>query len=107
MRKVNLFIFIAFCLTACIQNTSEKVNTEASAVESDEMVLAPGKSAMRLLTDRPPNLETPLHYFLLDYTPNDVFFVRWHMSNLPPEIGTDTFRSVSYTHLTLPTSDLV
>jgi len=92
MRKVNLFIFIAFCLTSCLQNTLEKENTKASAVESEEMVLAPGKSAMRLLTDRPPNLETPLHYFLMDYTPNDVFFVRWHMSNLPPEIGTDTFR---------------
>ena len=56
------------------------------------MVVASGKSAMRLLTDRPPNLETPLKYFLLDYTPNDVFFVRWHMSNLPPEISEDTFR---------------
>ena len=34
----------------------------------------------------PPNLETPLKYFLLDYTPNNVFFVRWHLSNLPPKL---------------------
>ena len=34
---------------------------------------------MRLVTDRPPNLETPLKYFREDFTPNEVFFVRWHL----------------------------
>ena len=52
----------------------------------------PREITYALLTDRPPNLETPLKYFLLDYTPNNVFFVRWHLSNLPPEINPDTFR---------------
>ena len=47
---------------------------------------------MFLLTDRPPNLETPLKYFLQDYTPNKVFFVRWHLSGLPSKIDEDTFR---------------
>jgi hypothetical protein len=41
-----------------------------------EISLFPPKARkdMILLTDRPPNLETPLKYFLQDYTPNDVFF---------------------------------
>jgi hypothetical protein len=31
-----------------------------------------------MLADRPPLLETPLHFFLQDLTPNDAYFVRWH-----------------------------
>jgi sulfite dehydrogenase len=64
------------------------------------MVTAPGKKAMRLLTDRPVNLETPLHYFLLDYTPNDVFFVRWHLSVMPDKVDPDTFRLRVNGHVT-------
>ena len=64
----------------------------ASAVAKDEMVKPEGKDSMIFLTDRPPNLETPLKYFLEDYTPNKVFFVRWHLSGLPAKIDLDTFR---------------
>ena len=56
------------------------------------LVNAEGKKEMILLTDRPVNLETPLHYFQLDYTPNDVFFVRWHNPVLPAAVSEDTFR---------------
>ncbi len=61
-------------------------------VQKDILVTADGKKEMILLTDRPPNLETPLHYFKLDNTPNDVFFVRWHNPVLPSAIDEDTFR---------------
>jgi len=60
--------------------------------QQDILVSADGKKEMRLLTDRPINLETPLKYFLLDYTPNDVFYVRWHLPVLPAHIDEDTFR---------------
>ena len=60
--------------------------------KQDILVTAPGKKEMILLTDRPPNLETPLSYFKLDYTPNDVFFVRWHNPVLPAAVDEDTFR---------------
>src|SRR5436190_4081766 len=50
------------------------------------------KKDMILLTDRPPNFETPLKYFLLDFTPNDVFFVRWHLSGLPSKVDEKEFR---------------
>lgn len=92
MRRIS-FLLIIYCFTiSCSRNTQHEEEKPISSASEDELVVAPGKSAMRLLTDRPPNLETPLKYFLLDYTPNDVFFVRWHMSNLPPEISEDTFR---------------
>jgi sulfite dehydrogenase len=58
----------------------------------NQLVQVPGKKPMRLLTDRPYNLETPLKYFLYDLTPNDVFFVRWHLPVLPAAVDEDTFR---------------
>jgi sulfite dehydrogenase len=60
--------------------------------KKDVLVRAPGKKEMILRSERPYNLETPQKYFLLDYTPNDVFFVRWHLSQLPVSVNTDTFR---------------
>ncbi len=56
------------------------------------MVTADGKDPMILLTDRPPNLETPLHYFTEDFTPSEVFFVRWHLPVLPPKVNEDSFQ---------------
>ena len=53
----------------------------------------PGKRPMIALTSRPPQLETPFSVFndgIL--TPNDAFFVRYHLANIPLEIDTDTFR---------------
>jgi len=52
----------------------------------------PEKTDLILLADRPPNLETPLKYFKEDITPNEAFFVRWHVSGIPTEIDTGKFR---------------
>ena len=52
----------------------------------------PQKTELILLTDRPPQLETPLHYFQTDLTPNDAFFVRWHLSGIPTTVDLQTFR---------------
>ena len=58
----------------------------------NQMVTVTGKKPLRLLTERPYNLETPLKYFLHDLTPNDVFFVRWHLPTPPAPVREDTFR---------------
>jgi DMSO/TMAO reductase YedYZ molybdopterin-dependent catalytic subunit len=50
------------------------------------------KQDMILLTDRPPNFETPLKYFLLDFTPPEVFFVRWHLAGIPSSVDEREFR---------------
>jgi DMSO/TMAO reductase YedYZ molybdopterin-dependent catalytic subunit len=47
---------------------------------------------MILLTDRPPQLETPIHYFRQDLTPNEAFFVRWHLEGVPTSVDLRTFR---------------
>ncbi len=52
----------------------------------------PEKTDLILLTDRPPQLETPLKYFKTDLTPNSAFFVRWHESAIPTTVDLRTFR---------------
>src|SRR5438105_15014612 len=47
---------------------------------------------MIFLTDRPPQLETPIHYFRQDLTPNEAFFVRWHLEGIPTSVDLGTFR---------------
>ncbi len=82
-----LFFIIQFIISSC------HCGTKSNDLElKDILVTAPGKKEMILLTDRPANLETPLKYFKLDYTPNDVFFVRWHNPVLPTAVDEDSFR---------------
>lgn len=78
------------------------VGASAAGEASVEMPFANGhrrlvkfsqKREMILLTHRPPQLETPFAVFndgLL--TPNDAFFVRYHLSGLPESIDAETFR---------------
>ena len=47
------------------------------------METLPGKKPLIKLTYRPPNYETPLEYFRTPITPNDEFFVRYHLSDIP------------------------
>ena len=52
----------------------------------------PGKTAMRLVNDRPPCLETPWRYFRHDLTPMEAFYVRWHLQALPLDVDIKTWR---------------
>ena len=47
------------------------------------MATLPGKKPLIQLADRPPNYELPLEYFRTPITPNDQFFVRYHLSDIP------------------------
>ena len=52
-----------------------------------------GKRNLLLLTTRPPQLETPFSVFNESLiTPNDAFFVRYHLADIPLEIDPATFR---------------
>jgi DMSO/TMAO reductase YedYZ molybdopterin-dependent catalytic subunit len=46
-------------------------------------VTEPQKVPLLLLTDRPVQLETPRHYFRTAFTPNEAFYVRWHLEGIP------------------------
>ena len=57
------------------------------------LVRYPGKRPLIQLTARPPQLETPFSVFNEGViTPNDAFFVRYHLSDIPLSIDPDTFR---------------
>jgi DMSO/TMAO reductase YedYZ molybdopterin-dependent catalytic subunit len=59
---------------------------------TNRMARFPEKTDLILVTDRPPQLETPISYFKQDLTPNDAFFVRWHLSAIPTSVDLKTFR---------------
>ncbi|MDB5297908.1 MAG: putative cytochrome dehydrogenase-related protein, partial [Phycisphaerales bacterium] len=68
------------------------------------LVRFPEKADLILLTDRPPNLETPIRFFREDLTPNEAFFVRWHLGGIPTSINSTTFRLTVGGHVGSPLS---
>src|SRR6201991_1944236 len=56
------------------------------------LVKYPQKRPMIGLTSRPPQLETPFSIFNEGaITPNNAFFVRYHLAGIPLNIDPDTF----------------
>jgi DMSO/TMAO reductase YedYZ molybdopterin-dependent catalytic subunit len=57
------------------------------------LVRYPGKRPLIQLTARPPQLETPFSVFDEGViTPNDAFFVRYHLADIPLAIDPETYR---------------
>jgi len=57
-------------------------------LETSMLEALPGKKPLIKRTYRPPNYETPVQYFNDLFTPNDIFFVRYHLANIPEvEVG--------------------
>jgi len=53
----------------------------------------PQKRPLILVTTRPPQLETPFSVFNEGViTPNDAFFVRYHLADVPTSINPETFK---------------
>lgn len=61
----------------------------SGALEYAVLESLPGKKPLIKRSYRPPNFETPTSYFNELYTPNDAFFVRYHLSNIPEVISAD------------------
>jgi sulfite dehydrogenase len=55
----------------------------SGTLESATLQALPGKQKLICLTDRPPNYETPIDAFRVAMTPNEQFFVRYHLANIP------------------------
>src|SRR2546425_9772298 len=70
----------------------------------EQLVGFPEKTDLILRTDRPPQLETPLHYFREDFTPNEAFYVRWHLEGIPTSIDPSVFRLQIAGHVEKPAS---
>lgn len=57
------------------------------------LVKFPQKRPLIVLSHRPPQLETPFRVFRDGVlTPNDAFFVRYHLANVPRTVDVKTFR---------------
>ena len=69
------------------------------------LVRYPGKRPLLQLTSRPPQLETPFAVFDESLiTPNDAFFVRYHLADIPLSIDPATFRLEVKGHVDRPLS---
>lgn len=77
-------------------------DTRTTDTNADEVTFAAGprplvqypqKRPLTLVTTRPPHLETPFSVFDQGpITPNDAFFVRYHLANFPLSIDPDSYR---------------
>ena len=93
-KKTAVSALIIALIACCLLFVScnNKSETAATGTSKPEMVTYPEKKEMILQTDRAPQLETPLRVFREDITPNEYFFVRWHLSRIVSKIDIDTFR---------------
>ncbi len=77
--------------TGSVQALAETVTLPIGNGERP-LVKYPQKRPMIGLTQRPPQLETPFHIFNDGpITPNNAFFVRYHLADVPLKIDPDTF----------------
>jgi sulfite dehydrogenase len=84
------------------QDTDEGVSFAAGP---RPMVTYPGKRPLIRVHTRPPHLETPFAVFNDGaITPNDAFFVRYHLANIPTEIDLQSYRLKVKGHVDTPLS---
>ena len=55
----------------------------SGTLEASVLEALPGKVPLIKKSWRPPNFETPVSYFNDAFTPNDAFFVRYHLATIP------------------------
>lgn len=88
-NAAHFYLILVVCTIFFSCGNKSNSNTPANR---PELVAYPEKKEMILLTDRPPQLETPLKILRQDITPNEYFFVRWHNAQILTRIDIDTFR---------------
>jgi DMSO/TMAO reductase YedYZ molybdopterin-dependent catalytic subunit len=91
-RRGFLQLMGATSAVALTASCNRNVLVTGTLQDATELARFPEKTEMILLTDRPPQLETPIHYFRQDLTPNEAFFVRWHLEGIPTSVDLRTFR---------------
>ena len=61
----------------------EPATLPAGTLESAQLGSLTGKLPLIKKSFRPPNFETPVNYFKDVFTPNNAFFVRYHLAGIP------------------------
>jgi len=79
--------------SAAIGGTTIEASETVHPVDNRKVsdIAFPQKRPLITYSDRPPLLETPREVFTSALTPNDLFFVRWHMPIIPTYINPRTF----------------
>jgi DMSO/TMAO reductase YedYZ molybdopterin-dependent catalytic subunit len=102
--------FLYFAASIAAGGLASACSTSEQSSKSSLIHVKPGLSVARfpekeeliMLTDRPPQLETPLFYYRQDLTPNEAFFVRWHFSGIPTVVDLRTFKLTVDGHVQKP-----
>src|SRR5882762_10120560 len=87
------FVTQAFVTEAEAQAAGLSLPAQLPQGTRQEAVLEalPSKQPLIKLSYRPPNYETPIELLRTAITPNDAFFVRYHLSDIP-EVNAQTWR---------------
>jgi sulfite dehydrogenase len=84
---------------------SQASSTPSIDVDRRPLARYPQKRPLIRLTSRPPQLETPFSVFSESLiTPNDAFFVRYHLAGLPLDLDMTTYRLKIGGHVDRPFS---
>jgi DMSO/TMAO reductase YedYZ molybdopterin-dependent catalytic subunit len=97
-------------LTATVAGVGLGASRAIDAAESDPILAGrplarfPEKTDLIVLTWRPPQLETPMTYFDRAITPNEAFFVRYHVFPIPTSVDLGQWRLQVNGHVDRPLS---
>lgn len=89
-RRVFLGSALALGAGTLFGDSAKK--STASDIFTPPVIAFPQKKPLKTISDRPPLLESPRDIFTQAITPNDQFFVRWHMPDIPTFIDLAEFR---------------
>ena len=88
------FFKLSFAASAVALSSSAMGSATRQPIDSQKVstIAFPEKRPLITYSDRPPLLETPRDAFTRAITPNDEFFVRWHMPKIPTHTYINTYR---------------
>ncbi|MGJ7518021.1 molybdopterin-dependent oxidoreductase [Pseudomonas baetica] len=93
LRDAFTLALAASPLASLAKAADENADDVTLAAGPRPLVQYPQKRPLTLVTTRPPHLETPFPVFNEGpITPNDAFFVRYHLANFPTSIDPDSYR---------------
>ena len=87
------FFKVSLAASAAVMGTSLSAGVTTQPIDNRKVsnVAFPEKQPLITYSDRPPLLETPRSAFTQAITPNDEFFVRWHLPEIPTYIDPEKF----------------
>ena len=87
------FLKMSLAASAVVVSSSATAGVTTQPIDNRKVsrIAFPEKKPLITYSDRPPLLETPREVFSKAITPNDEFFVRWHLPEIPTYIDTETY----------------